>query len=947
MYGRVELERYKSGLATGLNYIPTLQGPLARRPGDKIFGTVKDSTKPPVFIPFEFSLTQAYILEVGDRYIRFWADDAQILAFPPVFQVSGFSYFKSLGPGFGAASPGFPFYATRADTSPQAFGYFTENIVNEGFLSSGPLELQSPYSYASDLTLLKTAQTADTLYLFHPSYPVFKLQREGQRFWNLRQVYLQDGPYLPLNTYRTLADNVNVGLQVLSPTNSSGVTFMQSKPVNPVFFAVSGSSGVVRLTTLFPHIYVPGSKVVVTGVAGTVEANNTVSNPYSTVSAVPGPNQIEIQGSVFTNAYATSAVGIVTPAIFLQQYGTNGSSLLTTDSLRQVALLSGAGRIFGFFSTGLFADRFNFIMDPYNASLQGLNAGSSFVLPLGQSFNEWQFGCFSPSIPGIGSSAYPSCGAFHQGRLFLAGSPPNPQQVDGSTVNSFENFAGSVPTGTTALSVIDTNAVQYPLVSKQVSTIQWLASSSQGLLAGAAASEWNLSPSSNADTLTPTSINAKQTSFFGSANLDAVQAGNATLYVQRAGRKIREMNFFFQVGTFQSTDLSQVSEHLTIPAVIKLAVTKETQPLVWALRSDGQLLSMMYNRQNSTITDVSVDAGWTRHQLGGQSDAAGSPPKVLSIAAIPSPDNTFDQLWMVVQRWVNSSNVVNVEALTKIYDDSFRQDESVHFDCCQQFYQSAAITAITIGGSGIAVLAIAQTSALLAVGSQIKIQGVVGLNQTTFDAAGNPIITNLLNEKTFIIGTSAVSGSNFNLSNYDGTAVLVNGYSAYVGGGQIAPLVSQISGITTLRGETVSVLADGGIHPPTVISTSGILTLAYPAAKIQFGYPYNSDGQLLRIEGGSATGTSLGQTRRAHKVAMMMHDVGDIQTGMTFTDLMPINLVRADQQNADQAPPLFSGIIRDAIGGDYDFETQLCFRQNSGLPGVIQAISIFMEEQDI
>src|ERR1700677_1095097 len=90
MYGRTDSPRYKQGLATCLNYIPTLQGPLARRPGTKFAATVKDSSNPPILIPFVFSEAQAYVLEFGANYIRFYANDAQVITSGTTYKVSGF-----------------------------------------------------------------------------------------------------------------------------------------------------------------------------------------------------------------------------------------------------------------------------------------------------------------------------------------------------------------------------------------------------------------------------------------------------------------------------------------------------------------------------------------------------------------------------------------------------------------------------------------------------------------------------------------------------------------------------------------------------------------------------------------------------------------------------------------------------------------------------------------
>ena len=44
-YGRVDLDRYGTGLATCLNYLPAIQGGLLRRPGTRFVNEVKYPTK--------------------------------------------------------------------------------------------------------------------------------------------------------------------------------------------------------------------------------------------------------------------------------------------------------------------------------------------------------------------------------------------------------------------------------------------------------------------------------------------------------------------------------------------------------------------------------------------------------------------------------------------------------------------------------------------------------------------------------------------------------------------------------------------------------------------------------------------------------------------------------------------------------------------------------------
>ena len=78
IFGRPDLDKYKTGLKTCTNFVPLIQGPVERRPGTKHINNVKDSSKSTRLVRFEFSTTQAYVLEVGDLYMRFFRDNARI-----------------------------------------------------------------------------------------------------------------------------------------------------------------------------------------------------------------------------------------------------------------------------------------------------------------------------------------------------------------------------------------------------------------------------------------------------------------------------------------------------------------------------------------------------------------------------------------------------------------------------------------------------------------------------------------------------------------------------------------------------------------------------------------------------------------------------------------------------------------------------------------------------
>lgn len=917
--GRVDIpQRYDEAMDFCQNYIPLLQGPLLRRGGTKYVTNVKDPSKPPALIPFQFSVTQNYMLEFGDKYIRFYANEGQIITTSNQFQIAGL--FNLFGVNNGGNYV-YQFNANRASALPHS----GEILQTSSLVSAGSIfEVVSPYSWP-DVHKIKFAQKQDSLYLTHPSYASFKVQRFGNTDWTVKPVTFQDGPYLPLNSYQSLGDSIAINLAP-SNTGSNYITLTTS-PNYQCSSIVANSAGGIRISTTTPHSFMAGDKVVVGGVVGTAEVNNVgtgnggifgsstlVACSCWVVGAV-GTNTLDLSNSTFTNVYVGS--GVVGPALFLMNStGSWADANQALSSMRSVGLIQHGIRYWGHIVRVGNAGTANVLLDPNVPLLT-----DSTVI------NTWQMGNYNLL------NGFPAAVSFHQDRLTFGGHANIPQQIDASMSGNYELFSASGSN----LQVADNNALQFSLLSQDLNSIKWIKSNAQGMILGTANAEWTVAPSNQSPGLTPTNISAQQVSFFGSYDADAVQSDQATIYIQRAQRKVRELIYFFQVGSFRSTNLTELSEHITLPSIVKLANQRETHPIVWGVRADGQMLSLSYSRD-----DVNIKSGWARHVLGGRSDSAGTPPVVKSIGCIPSSDTSYDELWMVVQRYINGTTVGTVEYMSKPFDDNTPQEQAYHFDCGVTFDAPINVTAIMNASSCV----VTAPSHGFANSSTIRFYNTIGLNISTTDVNGNTKITNQLNENTFMIASASVNA--FKIQDFLGNDINTNSSSVYVGSSVVRKLITSISGLTWLEGEQVSILADGGIHVNTSITQAGVLNLQYPAAIVQIGYQYNSDGQLLRTKDGSAQGTSIGSARRLNRVAFMLHNVGDLQFGPAFTNMIPVEFSRADSNTADKPPPLFDGVYRDGIeSGVSEFTDTVCFRQNSGLPGMIQSITRFLEETDV
>ena len=76
---REDLQKYYSGCQLAENMYAEVEGPASNQPGTYFVNEVKDSSKKTILIPFKHSIGQSYQLELGDGYIRFYMNRAQVV----------------------------------------------------------------------------------------------------------------------------------------------------------------------------------------------------------------------------------------------------------------------------------------------------------------------------------------------------------------------------------------------------------------------------------------------------------------------------------------------------------------------------------------------------------------------------------------------------------------------------------------------------------------------------------------------------------------------------------------------------------------------------------------------------------------------------------------------------------------------------------------------------
>ncbi|RPI54219.1 MAG: hypothetical protein EHM49_03435, partial [Deltaproteobacteria bacterium] len=182
---RSDLEKYRSACRVLENMIPFVEGGATKCPGTYFVIETKDSSKKSRIVKFHFSTIQAYALEVGDKYIRFYKKDGQIVTTYSAW-VTATDYY----PGKLVTNAGSYYRCLIYHTS----GVFaTDLAAGKWVITAGATdttyEIPTPYLEADLFDLDMSTQTADVLFIFHESYPPAKLERHDHDDWRLVELY--------------------------------------------------------------------------------------------------------------------------------------------------------------------------------------------------------------------------------------------------------------------------------------------------------------------------------------------------------------------------------------------------------------------------------------------------------------------------------------------------------------------------------------------------------------------------------------------------------------------------------------------------------------------------------------------------------------------------------------------------------------------------------------
>jgi hypothetical protein len=609
LMGRTDIDRYNNAARALLNAYPVIHGGAKRRAGTRFFKAAKLGAKKSRLIPFIFSRDVAYMLEVGDTYIRVHGAGGVDLGIElPT------SYTEAMLPDIDYAQgadtmfvshPTVPIQRLRRITSAPAFD------VSAAPFTAIPFEEQG-HALAANLTLSAATVGAG------------------------RTATASVGVFLPTDIGRRLISGAGLGT-ITAWTSATSVTVTITNP----YASTSLASGAWYLDVSPQAILKPTAKTPAGGVCILYAGKTRAAD--MTLSALTGT------GITITASAAVFAAGDVGKKFFA------GDSLATitafTDSTHVTASVNN-----DFTSLSVTQGGYGMSEDTWRAEDVGkyvritstgivqitavttTQATTTIVAELANTVISPPLSWTLESALWNATNGYPRTVTLHEQRLVAAGTAQKPQTVWGSRSGLYLDFTK----GTT-----DDASYSFTIAADEVNPIGYLASM-RNLVVHTYGGEFSIQGGIEKP-VTPTNVRVRPESNHGSKGVRPVKVGTESVFVQRSGRKVRALGYRVEADGYTAPDLVTLAEHITAGGVTELAYQQEPDLLLWGVRGDGALLSSTLDRSQS------VD-GWAAHITDGAFE---------SVATIPNGDH--DETWVVVRRTVNGTTVRYLE----IFDDSF------------------------------------------------------------------------------------------------------------------------------------------------------------------------------------------------------------------------------------------------------------------------------------
>lgn len=631
---------------------------------------------------------------------------------------------------------------------------------NGGQILSGgnPFEIAIVYD-ESELFEIQHSQSANTMYLVHGDHPPQKLTRTGHTSWTIIDYPFVKGPFLPENTtIGTIAASAITGTVTLSA--ASGATPFDDPGHVGSLWRINHRNAPASINGSFSGD--GSSSTLPVGGAWDASTKGTWTGTVSVERSEDG-------GSTWEQASGASVASV------------NDDNLDHSDTELEAGVIfrmTMSNHSSGTATFNLSAHEYIHVgIVEITAVASNITATATVITDL-ISNNQtalWSEGYWSDF------RGWPQTVEFHEQRLVFGGSDSYPQTLWFTATGDFNDMEEGT---------IDDDAFIYELPGQN--PMQWMIS--QDFLMIGTLGEVGRIGTRNIP-ITPSNPSYKTQSRPGSAYVQAVLAGDAILYIERGGEKVREVVFSLERDSFLAPDLTILAEHIADGGIVDIAYQARPDSVLWCVKSDGTLLSLTYRREEEVIA-------WSNHVTDGLFE---------SVAVIPGIGE--DEIWVVVSRTVDSNDLRYVEQFQpRGWSD---QEDAYYVDSGLSFDGGAAVNVTNITQADPAVVTVSVwptdgDGVNIADGDQVTITNVSGMTE--------------INEGVYTMDDDNVGSLTFSLDDSSGVGnINSTGFTAYTTGGTTQRVEKNFGGLGHLEGEEVTVFADGAFMETADVSSSTIV----------------------------------------------------------------------------------------------------------------------------
>lgn len=885
---RTDEQFYTSALQKCTNFFVHPEGGVSNRPGTQFIYQTVSAKNGSYMVPFIYNNAQAYLVEFSSTPVPGYNGSINVYLNGALVQAGiGTPYLSTDLPNLRWAQSADTLNVT-VQTQPL---YQLKRLTPTSFSFTAPTLLFGPFQdLNTDGTTYVYASGTQGAVTITASNPIFQASHVGALFtiqeqflgsimpWTAQQVWVtgnapvagalcrsdnkiyvavgppgngdtNSGNFQPVHTLGTQWDG-NEGQIIGTPGFQQGIEW-QFVSTNAGVAQITGfidSKHVTAVVQSHKGIYsnfppsVVGGPVAVHGPYNFTGDGSTTSFGPLTASTVVDPNQFFVTvGAVFQDP-ATYSISSVAGNIQFNQAPSNGAAVVVT----QV--------------TGTVKNIY--------ANLAG---GSNTPVPMaGLCLSTyWAFGSFSPV------QGYPADCCYFDDRLTLASTTLQPQTLFTSRVSDYLNFGVSDPQ-------VDSDGIVETINARQQNPINNLLPMNN-LLLGTASASWRAVGSSALGAITPSDIALIPQEFFGMQNVPAVQTGTTIVYVQWGGRKIRDIQYNFYTDKFQGSELTLLARHM-FPfgtTALRAAYAPEPYGLLYVVRSDGVLCVCTYMPQTQSFAPPEQQLiAWSTWNTAGN---------IEDVCVLPE-NNSFS-VYVLVGRTIGGVYNRYIERFAPreylSINDAFFVDSGLTYDG-----RNASTTTMTLTGG---TTWLAQDTGTLTASSGSGWAGFAatdpGLNNAIWlnDAFGNRLCR---------LQLTAV------LSSTVAKVLFLDPVPASAQGVPISTWTfarTNFTGLTNIRGQTASIMADGSVMPRQIVSSTGSVTLQNAGGVVHVGLPYASQLQSLNLNV-QGQETIRNRAKSIPRVSFVVDQSYPFSAGPDFTHLNPVQQRQFETYTAPITP---------------------------------------------